>query len=298
MEINPCIWFDSEAEEVAEFYTSIFPQSRILFTVPYTKVGFEYHGKEEGTTSTVIFELMNQKFIALNGGPIFKISEAISFYVYCGDDELFEKLYNSLTDGGNVLMPKDKYFWSDKYAFVKDKFGVCWQLDINKINSNQKIVPSLLFVNSKYLKVDEAVKFYTAIFPDSKILLEYPLPDQEDIHQKAILFSQFSLSKNLFNASSGGKVQHNFDFNEAISFFINCKNQDEIDYYWQKLSENGQIQMCGWLKDKYGVSWQIAPEIYFEMFLKSDQTKREKIISAIFEMTKIDLPRLIKIYQE
>ncbi|NPV12296.1 MAG: VOC family protein [Ignavibacteria bacterium] len=298
MEINPCIWFDSEAEEAAEFYTSIFPQSRILFTVPYTKVGFEYHGKEEGTISTVIFELMNQKFIALNGGPIFKISEAISFYVYCDDDELFEKLYNSLTDGGSVLMPKDKYFWSDKYAFVKDKFGVCWQLDINKINSNQKIVPSLLFVNSKYLKVDEAVKFYTAIFPDSKILLEYPFPDQEDIHQKAILFSQFSLSKNLFNASSGGKVQHNFDFNEAISFFINCRNQDEIDYYWQKLSENGQIQMCGWLKDKYGVSWQIAPEIFFEMFLKSDQTKREKIISAIFEMTKIDLPRLIKIYQE
>ncbi len=150
MEINPCIWFDSEAEEASKFYTTIFPDSKILFSLPYTKVGYEYHGKEEGTISTITFELMKKKFIALNGGPLFKLSEAISFYVYCGSDEFFEKLFNSLTEEGNVLMPKDKYFWSDKYAFIKDKFGVFWQLDINDIDSAQKIVPSLLFVNEKY----------------------------------------------------------------------------------------------------------------------------------------------------
>lgn len=298
MEIHPCIWFDSEAEEASKFYTELFPNSQILASIPYTKVGFEYHGKEEGTISTITFELMKQKFIALNGGPIFKLSEAISFYVYCGQEDLFERLYNSLTENGSVLMPKDKYFWSEKYAFVKDKFGVCWQLDINSIGSEQKIVPSLLFVNDKYLKVNEAVNFYTSIFPDSKIIMKFPFPEQKGNQEEAILFSQFSLTNNIFNASSGGEIQHNFDFNESISFVVNCKTQDEIDYFWQKLTENGSEQQCGWLKDKFGVSWQIVPENLQEMFLNSDKIKREKIISAIFEMIKIDFERLKNIYEE
>lgn len=298
MEINPCIWFDSEAEEASKFYTTIFPDSKILFSLPYTKIGFEYHGKEEGTISTITFELMKKKFIALNGGPIFKLSEAISFYVYCGSDELFEKLFNSLTENGSVLMPKDKYFWSDKYAFVKDKFGVCWQLDINNINSDQKIVPSLLFVNDKYLKVNEAVNFYTSIFPDSKIIMKFPFQETKENQSEAILFSQFSLAGNMFNASSGGEMKHDFDFNESISFVVNCKTQDEIDYVWQKLSENGNEQQCGWLKDRFGVSWQIIPENLAEMFLNSDNKKKEELVSAIFEMVKIDYKRLKDIYSK
>ncbi len=159
--ISPCLWFDDQGEEAAKFYTSIFKDSKIRDVTRYGKEGYEIHGREEGTVMTVEFEIEGQKFLALNGGPIFKFNEAISFQVY-------------------------------------------------------------------------------------------------------------------------------------------CETQEELDNYWEKLSEGGdeKAQQCGWLKDKYGVSWQIVPTILIKMLKDKDSEKSQKVMKAMLQMHKLDISTLKKAYEE
>ncbi|MCX7876974.1 MAG: VOC family protein [Melioribacteraceae bacterium] len=291
--IVPCLWFDNNAEEAVNFYTSVFHNSRIENIIRYTKAGFEIHQMQENSIMTISFELLGKKFLALNGGPIFKFNEAVSFFVYCESNEEIERLYNIFSKEGSILMPLDKYDWSSKYAWVKDKYGVSWQLDIDKINSEQKILPTLLFANQKFSKVKEAADFYTSIFPNSKTIFEYPFPKSEDLQEGTLLFAQLKLNDYLINVMSGGTVEHKFDFNEAISLIIYCNNQKEIDYYWQKLTDGGQEVQCGWLKDKYGVSWQVVPKVLNELLL--DETKKEKVTKAYLQMKKFEIDKLKEI---
>ncbi len=157
--ITPCLWFDSEAEEAAAFYTSIFENSTIGKITRYGKEGYEIHGRPEGTVMVVEFELNGQTFTALNGGPLFK-------------------------------------------------------------------------------------------------------------------------------------------FNEAISFQVRCKTQKEVDYYWEKLSEGGdeKAQQCGWLKDKYGVSWQVVPNVLIELVGDPNSEKSQRAMKAMLQMKKIDIDKIKQAY--
>ncbi|MCB0748769.1 MAG: VOC family protein [Ignavibacteriae bacterium] len=294
--ITPNLWFDKNAEEAVNFYTSLFPDSKIGSISRFGKEGFEHHGMPEGTVMTMEFEMEGQKFLALNGGPIFKFNESVSYFVYCKTDEEIENLYSKFSEGGSINMPLDKYDWSEKYAWVKDKFGISWQLDMDTINSPQKIVPALLFVNDKFANVRDAVNHYVKIFPDSKINFEFPNPSIENIPGETLAFAQFSLNGSLFNAMSG-QGQHNFDFNEAISFIINCDSQDEVNYYWEKLTEDGSESMCGWLKDKFGVSWQVVPTEMFKYLGGPDKEKSSRALNAMFQMKKLDLDLFKKAYE-
>ena len=159
--IIPCLWFDDKAEEAAKFYASIFKNSKVGNVSRYGKEGYEFHGKEDGTVMTVDFEIEGQQFVALNGGPIFK-------------------------------------------------------------------------------------------------------------------------------------------FNEAISFQVHCETQKEVDYYWEKLSEGGdeKAQQCGWLKDKYGVSWQIVPVVLTKMLQDKDAKKSQRVMKALLQMRKLDIKTLTEAYEE
>jgi len=159
--ITPCLWFDNQAEEAAKFYTSIFKNSKIGNIARYGKEGYEIHGREAGTVMTVDFEIEGQTFVALNGGPVFR-------------------------------------------------------------------------------------------------------------------------------------------FNEAISFQVLCKTQEDVDYYWKKLSKGGdeKAQQCGWLKDKYGVSWQIVPTILGELLRDKDRKKSEKVMAALLQMQKLDITTLKRAYEQ
>ncbi|MFZ1289245.1 MAG: VOC family protein [Melioribacteraceae bacterium] len=296
--IIPNLWFDKNAEDAVNFYTSLFENSKIGHVQKYGKEGFEFHQMPEGAIMTIEFELMGQKFLALNGGPVFKFNESVSFYVYCESDEKITKLYDILSKDGSINMPLDKYDWSEKYAWVKDKFGVSWQLAVDKINSGQKILPALLFANDKFTKVKEAVTFYNSIFSNSKIIMKFPYPPSENIPQDTLLFVQFNLSNYLFNAMSG-QGKHNFDFNEAISFIVNCENQKEIDYYWEKLGDGGDenAKVCGWLKDKFGVSWQIVPTKLSKLLSSGNKEQTSSVMNELLKMKKLDLNILEQAYQ-
>lgn len=155
----------------------------------------------------------------------------------------------------------------------------------------QKITPCLWFDD----QAEEAVKFYTVIFRNSKIvnIARYGEAGRE-IHRKpagSVMTVAFELDGQPFTALNGGPV---FKFNEAISFQINCETQEEVDYYWEKLSEGGdeKAQQCGWLKDKYGVSWQVVPKVLSEMLSNPDSEKSQRAMKAMLQMKKIDIAEL------
>jgi predicted 3-demethylubiquinone-9 3-methyltransferase (glyoxalase superfamily) len=155
----------------------------------------------------------------------------------------------------------------------------------------QKITPCLWFDD----RAEEAAEFYTAIFPNSKIvnISRYGEAGQE-VHGKppgSVMTVAFELEGQTFTALNGGPI---FKFNEAISFQVDCETQAEVDSYWQKLSEGGdeKAQQCGWLKDKYGVSWQIVPRVLTEMLGDADTGKSQRVMTAMLKMKKIDIDEL------
>ena len=295
--ITPFLWFDNNAEEAVNFYTSIFDNSDISNITRYNEESAKASGQKPGTVMTIAFKLEGQIFTALNGGPHFKINPSISFFVYCESEDKINDLYNKLSEGGFVMMPLDKYDWSPKYAWVQDKFGLSWQLDIDKINNPQKILPALLFVNEKNLRLKEAIKYYISIFNNSQIIMESPYHPSVGLPEDALLFAQFKLSDYLFNAMSS-TMKHDFDFNEAFSFIVNCKDQEEVDYYWSKLtSGGGKESQCAWLKDKFGISWQIVPTKLIELLGDPDPVKAQKVMRAMLQMKKIIIEDLEKAYK-
>lgn len=286
--IIPHLWFDTEAIEAVTFYTSIFPNSE------KTDIS-TIHDTPSGDADILSFKLWNQEFMAINAGPIFKFSQAVSFYVYCGSQEMIENLYSRLLEGGQTLMPLQKYPWSENYAWIQDKYGVGWQLDVSDCPSDQKILPSLLFANEKMLKVKEAVELYTSIFPNAKSIFEAPYGPEANLPEGSLLFAQINLGNYNINMMSS-TLHHDFDFNEAISLIINCDNQEEVDYYWNKFTDEGQEQPCGWVKDKFGVSWQITPKAMGELMQKANLEQKNRVIQAMLKMKKFDIQKLQDAY--
>jgi predicted 3-demethylubiquinone-9 3-methyltransferase (glyoxalase superfamily) len=267
--IHPCIWFDGNAKEAAIFYCSVFQNSTITVDTPMV----------------VNFELWGNKFMGLNGGPMFTINPSISFFVHCKTVEQTNEIYNALAQGGQPMMSIGKYDWSERYGWVKDKFGLTWQV---MVSAEENICPSLLFTGAAFGKAEDAVKFYTSVFDNSSIdnLQLYPA---ETPFAGKVLFSSSKL--NQFNLiAMDGPGEHAFTFNEALSFVVTCQTQDEIDYYWGKLTEGGEESRCGWLKDKFGISWQIVPAILGQ--LMTDPEKAPRVMQAFMQMKKFDIEKL------
>ena len=197
--------------------------------------------------------------------------------------ENLDDLWLTLSDGGQVLMPLEAYPFSKRYGWVKDRFGLTWQLILTDPAGEPRpfIIPSLLFTKKNTNQAEEAINYYVSLFEDSKVgdLAYYP-EDTGPAKKGALGFGNFMLADQWFAAMDSG-VEHHFMFNEAISFSVACKDQAEIDTYWEKLSSDPQFEQCGWCKDKYGVSWQIVPENMEELM------ERSNAFAHLMEMKKI-----------
>jgi len=157
----------------------------------------------------------------------------------------------------------------------------------------QKITPFLWFDD----KAEEAVKFHTSIFKNSKIgkITRYDEKAAEPTDRPAgsVMTVEFELEGQEFVALNGGPM---FKFSEAISFVVNCETQEEVDYFWSKLSAGGEESRCGWLKDKFGLSWQVVPIVLIKMLADKDKAKAKRVMHAMLQMDKIDIPTLKKAY--
>jgi predicted 3-demethylubiquinone-9 3-methyltransferase (glyoxalase superfamily) len=270
--ITPHLWFEGDAQEAVEFYTSVFPVGKTLSSSYYPKSIEEgladFQLDLAGKVLSIDFELGQQSFTAINAGPEFKFNPSISFMVNFDpsiDDqaqENLDSLWDKLIEGGQALMPLDAYPFSKRYGWVKDRYGLTWQLILTDPAGETRpfIIPSLLFTGKNTNRAEEAINFYVSVFENSKLgeLAYYP-EDTGPAKKGSLMFGDFMLAKQWF-AAMDSAVEHDFVFNEAISFAVSCKDQAEIDTFWEKLSSDPQFEQCGWCKDKFGVSWQIVPQ--------------------------------------
>ncbi|MEO3947679.1 VOC family protein [Gorillibacterium sp. CAU 1737] len=295
--IVPHIWYDKEAKEAAEFYASVFPDSKVtnVTSLPNTP---------SGDSDLVSFELWGQKFMAISAGPYFKLNPSVSFMVNFDpsqDKDAEKKLnevWNKLSDGGTALMPLDQYPFSKRFGWIQDRYGLTWQLILTNPEGEVRpaIIPSFLFVGDVCGKAEEAIHFYLSIFKNAKqgSTSRYPKgmePDKEG----TIQFAEFMLENQWFVAMDSAH-EHGFRFNEAVSFMVYCDTQDEIDHYWEKLSAVPEAEQCGWLKDKYGVSWQVVPRVMDEMMSKGTPEQVASVTEAFLKMKKFDLAKLQEAY--
>lgn len=296
--ITPNLWFEGNAREAVDFYVSVFPESKIKDKSYYPKSAEEgladFQLPLAGEVLTIDFELGGHGFAAINAGSEFKINPSISFMVNFDPsidaqaEEHLDELWQNLIDGGQALMPLDAYPFSKRYGWLKDRFGLTWQLILTDPEGEPRpfIIPSLLFTGGNTNRAEEAIHFYVSLFEDAKVgeLAYYP-EDTGPAKKGSLMFGDFMLANQWFAAMDSG-VPQDFNFNEAVSLSVSCKDQAEIDYFWEKLSSDPQFEQCGWLKDKYGLSWQIVPENMDELMERPDAFKKmmpmKKIIIADF----------------
>jgi predicted 3-demethylubiquinone-9 3-methyltransferase (glyoxalase superfamily) len=289
--IVPCLWFDKEAMEAAKFYTSILNDSKILSTATL-------HDTPSGTVEIVTIQLSGQEFTLMSAGPFFIFTPAISFRIDCGTIEEVSSLWEKLSAGGKTLMPLDSYPFSEKYGWTEDKYKLSWQVMYKPDQTiTKKITSTLMFTGNQYGKAEEAIRFYSAIFDKAAVgeILRYGEGEEPD-KPGTIKHAAFTLEGHPF-AAMDSAYPHDFNFNEAISFVVNCDTQEEIDYYWEKLSFVPEAEQCGWLKDKFGISWQIVSSMMDDMMQTDDPLKLKRVTEAFLKMKKFDIAELVKAYE-
>lgn len=282
--IFPCLWFDGNGKEAADFYCALFG------------------GTISADTPVVLnIELFGQKLMFLNGGPQFEKNASVSFTILCETEDELQKYWTQLSENGKVLTELSEDLQSKKNGWVRDQFGVSWQLNLSGNQEGQKIIPTLMFAHHNNGKAKQARDFYTSVFPNSSI---------------GGVLNQSTGGGNQ-NAEVGGNLQHadfkidyysmicmeysheyQFDFNEGISMVVMTDDQIETDHLWNSLIQNGgKPSMCGWLKDQFGLSWQIVPKRLLELMNDFDQPqKAQKVVEAMMEMQKIVIADLEHAY--
>lgn len=296
----PHIWFDTQARDATEFYVSVFPDSKVDHIALLKDT-------PSGDCDSIYFTLMGQEFMCISAGPYFTLNPSISFMVnFDPSRDLdarahMDAIWEKLADGGQVLMPLDKYPFSEHYGWVQDKFGVSWQLILTNPSGEPRpnIIPSMLFVGDVCGKALEATDFYIETFKNAPkastenkrgTLALYPAGSEPD-KEGSVMFTDFQIAGEWYVAMDSAH-NHQFQFNEAISLIVRCDTQEELDYFWNKLSADPASEQCGWLKDKYGVSWQITPRELDEMMLQSTQEQVDRVMKVLLPMKKLEIAPL------
>lgn len=290
------LWYDKEAKEAAQFYVEAFGDgSKIVNTAVLENT-------PSGSVDILDIDLWGHRFTLISAGPLFKFNPSISFMLNFDPSknenarENLDALWGKLANGGKPLMELQEYPFSKRYGWIQDKYGLSWQLILTDPEGEERprIIPSLMFAGETCGKAEEASDFYLSVFKDAKrgAIAGYPKgmePDKEG----TLMFTDFMLETQWFAAMDSAR-EHGFTFNEAVSLMVHCKNQAEIDYYWEKLSAVPESEQCGWLKDKYGVSWQIVPVGMDEMMQSDDKEKVARVTEAFLKMKKFDIAELEK----
>jgi predicted 3-demethylubiquinone-9 3-methyltransferase (glyoxalase superfamily) len=295
--ITPHLWFDKDARPAAEFYVSVFPNSRVTRSSVIRNT-------PSGDCDVMTFDLGGQPFMAISAGPLFKFNPSISFIANF-DPEVDEQararqeaVWQSLADGGEVLMPLDKYPFSERYGWIQDRYGVSWQLFLSNPGGERRpfITPFLAFTGAVEGRAEEAIEFYSAIFNGSTrgMTARYP-PGMPSGREGTIMFADFRVS-GTWLAATDSAHRHDWSFSEAISLVVPCDTQDEIDLLWTKLSANPDAGQCGWLKDRFGVSWQVTPAALGDMLASGTPQQVARVTQAFLPMKKFDLAVLRKAF--
>ncbi len=291
--ITPHLWYDKEAGEAARLYTSVFggKDSSIKNTTII-------HDTPSGSADIVTIDLLGQELTLLSGGPMFKFTPAVSFLVASRSKDEVQAQWDRLSEGGRTLMELGKYPFSEKYGWTQDRYGLSWQLMYTDREAPaQRITPTLMFVGPVCGQAEEAIRYYASVFRNAAVgnIMRYEKGEDPD-RPGTVKYAAFSLEGQSFAAMDSAR-QHDFAFNEAISLMVHCRTQEEIDYYWEKLSAVPEAEQCGWLKDSFGLSWQIVPTVMDEMLGDKDRKRVARVTEAFLQMKKFDIAELQRAYE-
>lgn len=281
-DIYPCLWCDNNAAEVADFYVQALG-AKVLVHTPVV----------------IHIEVAGQRIMLLNGGPQFEKNASISLMLICSSAEAVNQYWNALAVAGIALMPLDAYPFADQYGWIRDKYGMTWQLYFKDgYNPEQRITPTLMFVNENNGKAKEAMELYTSVFPGSGIDgIMYYRDGEGGEEPDHIQHAEFRIS-NYKLACMDSSLEHKFNFNEGISIVVTTNDQQETDQLWDQLTANGgQESRCGWLKDKFGLSWQIVPKRLAELVGNPENPSGARAaMTAMLQMKKISIAELETAY--
>lgn len=270
--IVPNLWFAGNAPEAAAFYTRAFPEASSFVSGRYPESDLPEFQKEfAGQPVTVDLDIGGYRIVLINAGGEFSPTAAMSFMVNIdpsmfdgGEDaarQQFDALWESLSDGAEIFMPVGEYPFSKRYGWVQDRFGVSWQLILTDPAGEPRpfLMPSLLFSGEVQNRAQEAIEFYTSLFDDARIgtVAAYPEPTGPAA-AGALMFAEFQLEGQWFTGMDSG-APGTFIFTPGNSLQVECADQAEIDRLWEALSAVPEAEQCGWLVDRFGVSWQIVP---------------------------------------
>ena len=275
--ITPAIWCDAAADEAARFYADAFREGSVVEQVPGYAATVSIHG----------FQLS-----LINGGDQYAPNPSISCILnfdpllFGGEDQArtyLDELYERLSAGG-FLMELGEYPFSPRYAWVRDRFGMTWQLMLTDPAGEPRpfILPSFMFGGTNPANAEEATEAWIALFDDARRGALRCYEEGGPMEVGTVMFTDFTLRGTWMAAMDSGAF-HDFTFTPGVSMIVSCRDQEEIDRYWTGLSAVPEAERCGWCVDRWGVSWQVVPHNIAE--LMADAATREKIL----QMGKIDL---------
>lgn len=288
--IAPCIWLDDQAQQAASLYTSVFPRSRITATAHYSRTRDNPGHMPRGSVMTVELDLAGTSFTLLNGGPILKPGPTVSFFVNLQTAAEVDTVFNRLAEGGKVFIPLDRWPWSERYGWIQDRFGVSWQvMKADLAPGDDVIVPCLMFSGNNAGRAEAALRRYAEVFPGSSVTrVEHYTGNEGPAGQ--VKHGRASLSGHAL-VCMDSHVEHDATFDEGVSLQVMCRDQAEVDRFWAALSDDGS-GTCGWLKDRFGVSWQVVPSSLRALMSSADEPARDRMLDALYTMKKLDVAAL------
>lgn len=291
--IVPNVWCQGNAVEVGEFYSSVLPQTSATTTMNYPTEGLlEFQRDFAGQALVVDVTVSGYQIRLINAGNEFRPTPAISFILNMdplmfdgGEDEArarIQDIWEAFADGGQVRMELGEYPHSKLYGWVEDRFGVNWQLMLSDPASGRRpaVIPQFLFTGP-IAQAQQAIDLYTGLLADSSVGMAMPHQDEA----AGIMFAEFTLAGQWFSAMDGG-TDHDFTFSPGLSLEVSCADQEEIDRLWEVLSSVPEAEQCGWVVDRFGVSWQIVPENMGELMAHPGA------FSRMLEMKKLIIAEL------
>ncbi|MFH0372950.1 MULTISPECIES: VOC family protein [unclassified Streptococcus] len=280
--IIPHLWYDTEAKEAVAFYVDLFG-GKLDWTYTITDT-------PSGDSDLIQFQLGDMTLAAISAGPYFKLNESMSLMVNVASKDEVTRLYQALSEGGRVLMPLGEYPFSPYYVWLEDRFGLSWQLSYAPdLDNSYQFDICLLFSQDQVGLAQPMLDYYKDKLPQASVgQLSYYGEGEAAVEAAKLNYAELLVAGQkmiVMDHGYGGEAS----FNEAFSLMVYVDSQDELNFYYDLLSAVPEAEMCGWVKDQFGISWQIVPRILMEAYDTASPEQIKAVNAAVMTMKRLDI---------
>ncbi|HEL1997878.1 TPA: VOC family protein [Streptococcus suis] len=280
--IIPHLWYDTEAKEAVAFYAELFG-GKIDWTYTITDT-------PSGDSDLIQFQLGDLTLAAISAGPYFKLNESMSLMVNVASKDEVTRLYQALSEGGRMLMPLGEYPFSPYYVWLEDRFGLSWQLSYAPdLDKPYQFDICLLFSQEQVGLAQPMLDYYKDKLPQASVgQLSYYGEGEAAVEAAKLNYAELLVAGQkmiVMDHGYGGEAS----FNEAFSLMVYVDSQDELNFYYDLLSAVPEAEMCGWVKDQFGISWQIVPRVLMEAYDTASPETVKVVNAAVMTMKRLDI---------